>query len=87
MTNPHGSTSAAPKRPKTSPTSGPEVKVYLVLVPVRVPQNGRPNFKIVASKLTRQAAEEVQALIPDSRIQKVTADKRPANLKAITQRL
>ncbi len=52
------------------------VKVYLVLLPINLPQsNMSANRKIIAAKLTWSAAKHIQDQIPGSEIERIFADK------------
>jgi hypothetical protein len=75
--------------PSRAPASkrGPEVKVYLILVPVPFARPGKPNVKIAAAKLSREKADEAALEIPNAYVEKVIADKSDPDLDLIMKRL
>ena len=52
-----------------------QIKVYIVLQKNNVARGGEPNERIIATRLTRGAAEEVVRDLPGTRIEKHMATK------------
>lgn len=52
-----------------------EIKTYAVLQRLNLPRDGQPNAKIIAIKLTRQAAEKLRDLNPGTWVEKHVATK------------
>jgi hypothetical protein len=59
-----------------TPTKGKmQIKVYLVCIRNNVAKAGEPNTKILAARLTREAAQRIVDLTPGSYIEKQVAVK------------
>lgn len=52
-----------------------EVKVYLVLQRINLPKAGEPDERVIAARLTREAAQRIVDRTPGTRIDKHLATK------------